>query len=174
MSNIQDTMVIDSKSDRILEMLPGIFAWSIILTPVVGGLFFPKFVAYGIFFFLIYWFIKSFKSAFYSILGYILVQEWKKFNWHEKWLNADGPKLEWEKIKHVVLIPNFNETEEKLAKTVASFAKQRQIDRKQMFVVLAMEERAEGARARAVNLIARFKDDFGGDVCNISPGWFSR
>lgn len=146
--------------DRFLEILPGFFAWSIILTPAIGGLFFPKVVAYGILVFITYWFLKSFKSAFYSVFGYVLVREWEKMNYYNKWLESTGSKLNWNMIKHVIIIPNYNETEEKLRKTLQTFANQKQIDKNNLFVFLAMEARAEGSRERAENLIARFRKDF--------------
>lgn len=152
----------EAKVDRFLETLPGMFAWGIILSPAIGGLFFPNIIAYGILIFITYWLFKSFKSAFYSLLGYVLVNEWEKVNWYKRWKKANSPqKLPWDEIKHVVIIPNYNETEEKLAKALTSFANQKQIDRNNIFVFLAMEKRAEGSKERASNLITRYKDKFG-------------
>ena len=107
----------EKKVDRFLEFLPGFLAWGLILSPAIGGLFFPNIIAYGIMIFITYWFIKSFKSAFYSILGYVLVNEWEKVNWYKRWKRSkEKGKLYWDDIKHVIIIPNYNETEEKLVK----------------------------------------------------------
>ncbi|MCH7641444.1 glycosyltransferase family 2 protein [Patescibacteria group bacterium] len=114
-------------------------------------------------------FLKSFKSAFYSIFGYVLVKEWEKIDWHAKWLKSKTQKLKWHKIKHVIIIPNYNETEEKIAKTLRSFARQKQVDRENLLVFLAMEARAEGARERAESLIARFKGEFGEIIATYHP-----
>src|SRR3972149_10692926 len=130
----------EARFDRILEILPGLFAWGIILTPAIGGLIIPNVVAYGIMGFIIYWFLKSFKSAFYSILGYILVSEWEKVDWYKRWKKSKIPgNLNWDDIKHVIIIPNYNETEEKLTKSLRSFASQTQIDKKNLYVFLALE-----------------------------------
>lgn len=147
---------------RFLEFLPGFLAWGIIFTPAIGGFFIPNVVAYGLLIFIVYWLFKSFRAAFYSIFGYILVNEWAKTDWHKKWVKASSKeKLSWDEIKHLIIIPNYNESEEKLARALQSFADQEQVDKDSLFVFLAMEERAEGARVRAKNLISRFKDDFG-------------
>lgn len=160
----------EARFDRFLEILPGLFAWGIILTPAIGGLIIPNIVAYGIMAFIIYWFLKSFKSAFYSILGYILVKEWEKVNWYKRWKRSKIPgKLNWDDIKHVIIIPNFNETEEKLTKSLRAFASQNQIDKKNLYIFLAMEKRAEGAVERAKNLTSRFKDEFGMLISTFHP-----
>ena len=152
----------EKKVDRFLEFLPGFLAWGIILSPAIGGLLIPNVVAYGILIFLTYWFIKSFKSAFYSILGYILVNEWEKVNWYKRWQKSKKiGKLSWDKIKHVIIIPNYNETEEILGKALRSFANQKQINKEQLLVFLAMEARAEGSKERADSLITKYKDKFG-------------
>lgn len=152
----------EARFDRLLEIMPGVLAWSIILFPAIGGLFIPNVVAYGILIFISYWFLKSFKSAFYSFIGYILVREWEVVDWHKKWKKSKTPnKLDWDSIKHVVIIPNYNETVEKLSKALDSFSAQKQIDMNNLYIFLAMEKRAEGAKERADNLVSAYKDKFG-------------
>ncbi len=147
---------------RFLEFLPGILAWTIILAPAIGGLIAPNIVAYAIMVFIAYWFLKSFKSAFYAVKGYFIVKEWEKINWRKKW-EKDKAKssFDYDKIKNVVIIPNYNESETILSRTLDKFAKQKQIDMNNLIIVLAMEERSPGAKERANNLIKKYKHNFG-------------
>ena len=145
-----------------LEILPGTAAWTIILAPAIGGLFIPNVIAYGLIIFLAYWFYKSFKSAFYSFKGYFIVKHWEEINWYKKWVtDKTAGSLNWSDIKHIVIIPNYNETEETLSKSLAAFANQKQINKNSLLVMLAMENRAKDARIRAENLIKKYKDKFG-------------
>lgn len=152
----------EKKFGRFLEILPGSLAWTIILAPAIGGLIIPNVIAYLIIAFLAYWFYKSFKSAFYSFKGYFIVKEWETIKWHKKWKKEKtAASLDWDDVKHVVIIPNYNESEEILSKALQAFAKQKQIDKNSLFVFLAMEARAEGSKKRAANLIKKYKDKFG-------------
>lgn len=150
---------------RVLEMLPGILAWGIIFMPAVGGIFFPEFVAYFILIFVAYWFFKSFKSALFSILGFFLVKDWQTIDWRVRWENdKTKDKLEFDEIKHVVIVPNYNESVKVLSRSLNGFSSQKQINLKNMYIFLAMEERAPQAHERAERLIQKYKKNFG-DLC---------
>ncbi len=122
----------EGKFNRFLEILPGTLAWGIILFPTIGGFFIPEVVAYAIIVFLAYWFYRSFQSAILGIRGYFLLKLWEQTLWREKWQEHSGEKLPWDKIRHVILVPNYNETKEKIAGTLTSLAIQEQIDIKSM------------------------------------------
>lgn len=152
----------EKKFERLLEILPGSIAWTIILAPAIGGLFVPKIIAYGVIAFLTFWFYKSFKAAFFSLKGYLIVGEWKTINWYKKWKKEKTTNsLNWDDIKHVIIIPNYNESEKTLSKALQSFANQEQIDKKSLLIFLAMEERVDNARRKAKSLINKYKDEFG-------------
>lgn len=146
---------------RFLEILPGSLVWLIILFPAIGGFFIPEAVAYFVIIFLAYWFFRSFQAAVLGIRGYFILKEWEVTNWHQKWKKFKREKLEWDKVRHVVIIPNYNESVEKITGTLGSLAAQRQLDIKKMIVVLAMEERAAGSHDRARELMKQFKGRFG-------------
>src|SRR3989344_5849829 len=129
---------------RALEILPGTVAWTIILAPAVGGFFIPNVIAYCLIVFLAYWFYKSFKSAFYSFKGYFIVKHWETIDWYKKWKeDKTASSLNWNDIKHIVIIPNYNESEKVLSKSLRAFANQKQIDKNSMLVLLAMEARVD-------------------------------
>ena len=160
----------EKRFSRLLEIFPGLTAWSIILAPAIGGLFIPNVIAYAVIIFLAYWFYKSFKSAFYSFKGYFILKDWETINWHKKWKKDKTPSsLNWDDIKHIVIIPNYNESEKVLSKTLDAFANQEQIDKNSLLVFLAMEARAHGAKTRAKNLIKKYKDKFGFITTTFHP-----
>lgn len=159
----------ENKFQRVLEILPGSLSWGIILFPAVGGFFIPEIVAYAVVLFLAYWFYRSFQSAILGVRGYFILKQWEATDWLKLWKEFRGQKLEFEKIRHVVIIPNYNESVEKIAGTLTSIANQQQINLKNMIVVLAMEERAAGSRERARKLLKEFKGKFGKILPTFHP-----
>src|SRR4030043_207374 len=118
-------------TQRSLEMLPGTLTWTLILFPLWGAFFIPKIVAYFTIAFLVYWLYRSCQSAILGIRGYLKIRHSEKTNWRKKYLqDKNKDSLPWNQIKHVVLIPNCNESVVVLAKT------QKDINLKQMVVVL--------------------------------------
>jgi len=161
-SNEINIREVNPKLYRALEMLPGFCAWSLIIFPVWGSFVFPNAVAYFIIAFLVYWFYQSFKTALLGIRGYYLIKKAIKINWKKKYSQEKKPTwLAWEKVKHIIIIPNYNESVETLSSSLNSLASQKQIDKKQLIVVLAMEERAKGAHQKAAILLKKFKGKFG-------------
>jgi len=151
-------------------MLPGLSAWSLILFPIWGSFVIPKVVAYFTIGFLVYWLYQSFKTAFLGIRGYRTIQKAIKINWQKKYQQEKKKDwLEWEKIKHIIFIPNYNETAEKISNNLSALASQKQIDKKQLIVVLAMEKRFAGAKAKANKLVKQFKGKFGQLVVTYHP-----
>jgi len=76
----------DKKVQRILEMLPGITAWLIILFPIWGALVVPKAVAYFTIAFLVYWFYRSSQGAVLGLKGYLKIRQSEKTSWYKKYL----------------------------------------------------------------------------------------
>src|SRR3989338_7491965 len=108
------------KTHRSLLALPGAVSWTLILFPVWGSLFIPYAVAYFVLFFDIYWFYRSFSLVITAYVGSKKIKEAESKNWFEK-----GQALQnIEKVNHVIIIPNYKETEEKLRRIVGTIAAQ--------------------------------------------------
>ena len=160
----------DPRVQRFLEILPGTLAWSIILFPLWGAFVIPRIVAYFTIAFLVFWFYRSFQAAFLGIAGYIKIKQAKKTNWHQQYQkDKDENSLQWKEIKHLIIIPNYNETVKKLSTTLECLAKQKNINQDQLIVVLAMEERADGSHQRAKELVKKFKGQFGQLIVTFHP-----
>ncbi len=147
---------------RFLEMLPGTIAWSMILFIIFGSLIAPRLVAYSVIAFLVFWFYQSAKTSILGISGYLKIKKTEKINWQKKYRTEKKDDwLAWDKIKNIILIPNYNESVNTLSRNLNSLANQQGINPKEkLVVVLAMEQRAEGHRQRAEELINKFKDKF--------------
>lgn len=152
------------KTHRSLSALPGIVSWSIILFPVWGGFFIPYVVAYFILFFDVYWFYRSFSLVFTAYIASKKIKQAEAENWLEK-----GHVLEnFEKINHIIIIPNYKETEEKLRRIVGTIAAQT-FPLKQIHIVLAMEKRETDGRKKANEIIKEFEGIFGGMYETFHP-----
>lgn len=144
------------KTRRLLELFPGIVSWSLILSPIWGSLLIPYVIAYFILFFDVYWFYKSFSLVATSHIASKKIRAAEKENWLER---AD--KLSnFNKLNHVVIIPNYRENIEKLRASMRSLAAQT-FPRDRIFVVLAMEKREKEARKKARILAKEFEGVFG-------------
>ena len=152
------------KTHRSLSALPGFVSWSLILFPVWGSPFFPYAVAYFILFFDIYWFYRSFSLVITAYISSKKIKEAEAKNWFEK-----GQALQnIEKVNHVIIIPNYKETEEKLRRIVGTIAAQT-FPLKQIYVVLAMEKREQDGRRKANAIIKDFEDTYGGIYATYHP-----
>lgn len=152
------------KTRRALEIMPGLISWTLITLPIWGSYFIPWVVAYFILFFDVYWFYKSFSLAITAFIGARKIKKAEK----ENWLENVKPLENFEKVSHIVVIPNYKETLDKLRKTIESLASQT-FPTKKIYVVLAMEEREKEAKERADKLIEEFKNVFGDIFATFHP-----
>ena len=152
------------KTKRFLELLPGFFSWTLILSPVWGSLLVPYVIAYFILFFDVYWFYKSFSLV---VTAYIAS---KKIRLAEKvnWLMEASILPDFNRVKHIVIIPNYKENVTKLKTSIESIANQT-FPQKRIFVILAMEEREKDAKEKAEILIKEFKHKFADIFATYHP-----
>ena len=161
---------VNYKFQRFLEILPGSITWLVILFPIWGAFFIPRAVAYFTIAFLVFWLYRSFQSGILGIRGYLKIRHSEKTDWKKKYLEEkDNNSLSWNQIKHVIVIPNYNESVEILTTTLEGLTKQKNISKEQLIIVLAMEGRAEGSDKRAKELLKRFKGKFGRLETTIHP-----
>lgn len=152
------------KTRRGLEFLPGIVSWTLILFPIWGSILIPYIVAYFILFFDVYWFYKSFSLAINAYVASKKIKNAERMDWLEKLEKLPAAR----KVKHVVIIPNYQENLSKLRQTVWSIASQT-LPVKQIFVVLGMEKREQDAFRKANSVIKEFKNTFGDIFATYHP-----
>jgi len=124
--------------------------------PVWLSPFHPAVVAYFILLFDIYFFYKSSTTAYYSLQALLRITAHQKVNWANK-----AQRLpDYSKLNHLILIPNYKETDQKISQTLDSIASQ-DFPKKRLFIILAMEEReGQSARKRAQILYQKYQQKF--------------
>lgn len=152
------------KTHRSLSALPGIVSWTLIFFPVWGSIFIPYVVAIFIIFFDIWWFYRSFSLVITAYLSSNKIRAAEKKNW----LELTQKQENFNKVNHIIIIPNYKETEEKLRRIVGTIAAQN-FPLKRIHVVLAMEKREETGRKKAEAIMNDFKDVFGGIYATYHP-----
>ncbi len=152
------------KTHRSLAALPGLVSWSLILFPVWGSIFIPYTVAIFIIFFDIYWFYRSFSLVVTAYIASGKIREAEAKNW----LEIASQSSDFNKVNHIVIIPNYKETAEKLRRIVGTIAAQTfPLDR--VYIVLAMEKREIDGKKKANQIIKEFENVFGGMFTSYNP-----
>lgn len=152
------------KTRRFLEILPGFLTWITILSPVWGSLFFPTQLAYFILFFDVYYFYKSFLLV---ITAHISSRKIKKAE-RTDWLAKASTLHNFEKVTHVLIIPNYKERIDKMQRTLQVLSEQT-FPKDRIFIVLAMEDREIEGKEKAGSLIHEFSPHFGKIFATYHP-----
>ncbi|QQS39027.1 glycosyltransferase family 2 protein [Candidatus Woesebacteria bacterium] len=161
----------EKKVQRFLEVLPGLVSWNLILFPYWGIFIIPKVVAYYILGYTVYWFYQSFQIATTGIISHLRIQASMQNDWIKD-LNARFK--DWQKIKHVIIIPTYKEPLYILERTISSVANQT-LPKKQIVLILAMEKK-EDEKERNIKIAALTKkfegvfDNFIATVHELVPG----
>jgi hypothetical protein len=143
-------------------MVPGILAIFLISVLIWGYIWFPIPLAVGLLIFDAYWLWKSWTIGFHVLKGVRLIERTRRRDWraeHARAAAADASVIPWEDVRHVVIIPNYNESAAKLRDTLQAMADANDATRS-VIPVLAMEEADVHAREKAELLTAEFAHRF--------------
>lgn len=144
------------KTRRSLELVPGLFSWTLILSPIWGSLFIPQVIVYFILFFDVYWFYRSFSLAATAYIASKKIRLAESIDWRKR----STVLRNFPKVTHIVIIPNYKESVAKLRSCLASLATQT-FPAQRLFVMLAMEERESDGKEKADVLAKEFAGTFG-------------
>lgn len=149
---------------RLLEILPGVFSWNVILFPWWGIFIIPNVVAYFILLFNVYWFLQSFQQAISAVIAHLKIQASMNYDW----LGDLKSFPDWQKVHHIVIVPTYKEPIYILERTLTSLAKQ-DLPLKQLTVCLAMEfkEPEEERLPKVKYLKEKFGKAFGNLVFTV-------
>jgi cellulose synthase/poly-beta-1,6-N-acetylglucosamine synthase-like glycosyltransferase len=136
-------------------MVPGA-SWLLITMPVWLSFWHPALVAYIIITFDVYWFYKSFSLAYFAIRSFLLMTAHTKVDWKTKAAGLTG----FDKLHHIVIIPEYKEPVHILRRTITNLAKQ-EYPMDKLIVVLATEAKDPQADEIAKELMGEFKETFG-------------
>ena len=145
-------------SIRLFEILIPLTAWLMITLPIWLSFWHPALVAYLVLSFDVYWFYKSFLMAINGTKAFITVTAHAKVDWKQKLLN-EFP--DWQKVNHVLIIPEFKEPLSVLTDTFENLLKQ-DFPLKNLIITLATETTDPEADATSKQLhdkyVSHFKD----------------
>lgn len=152
-------------TQRLFEILPGFFSWSLILFPFWGSLMFPIAVAYYVIAFDVYWLYRSISTAFLAILAHFRIQAAQTFDW----MGDVALFPDWRTVHHVILIPTYKEPLKILRRTLQGL-KQQTIPKSQISVVVSFEAR-EGVVTRRKSRVLKkeFNDTFANFLITFHP-----
>ena len=142
---------------RILEILPPVFSFALLSSPFWASFFAPVAIAYFIIFFDIYFFYRAAMLGINSVRGYLKIRAVNKIDWFERLKNESLP---WGKMRHVVIIPTYNEPKDILIRTL-TFLSEQEFPSRQIAVCIATEGKEESALEKAAFLKNAFKSKFG-------------
>lgn len=146
---------------RALEVLPGALSWLLVTAPIWGALLMPLPLALAVLAFDIFWLFLSLTTAYRAWRGYRQLRRDEQVDWRQRYrieASRAGDILPWDDVRHIVIIPTYKEPVSILARTLRSLAAQEVA--RQLVVVLALEEREQGAERKAQVLRRRYARHF--------------
>lgn len=146
------------KTERAIEIIIPSITWFLITLPFWMSFFHPALVAYLVIGFDVYWFYKSATLAVNAIRAYLTLSSHVRVDWLSLCKQIKG----WEKIHHVVIIPEYQEPLSVLKDTIKNLTKQ-DYPLKNISIVLSTEERDPTRQDTGKKL----KEEFGKHFANF-------
>ena len=151
------------------------------LLPLAVSLLLASFVFWGPFYapwpfavlstaFFAYWLVRSYSVAVACVVGLRRIRKWGTVDWvgkYASWRESNPGTERWEWPRHLVIIPNYKESDEGLSRTLDSLASQRNAG--QVVIVMAMEAREDQAHIKAERLITAYRSRFAGMFATFHP-----
>ncbi|KKS79062.1 MAG: hypothetical protein UV54_C0043G0008 [Candidatus Beckwithbacteria bacterium GW2011_GWA2_43_10] len=150
---------------RFLEMMPGLISWSLIIFPLWGAFLAPTLVAYYIIAFDVYWLYRSVWTAGLALLAHFRIKAAMVFNW----LDEAQSFLDWQRVRHIIVIPTYREPLSTLRRTLQNLTKQT-FPRENLSIVVSFEAReGQAAKEKAGKLKKEFENKFGNLMIVFHP-----
>jgi cellulose synthase/poly-beta-1,6-N-acetylglucosamine synthase-like glycosyltransferase len=148
--------------------IPGLVTWTTLALSVIGAWLFPRVVLAAATVVALYMLVRILIVLGFYIVGTLQCRRWARdpLAGAPKAPATDG--LRPEDVYHVVLVANYREPVEVLARTLEALAVQENAAER-LIVVLAMEEAEPEARAKAAELQARFAGRFADILATYHP-----
>ena len=147
---------------RALEILPFALAFALITSLVWGAIWLPVPLVVMLICFDIYWAWRSMNMGIHTVKGYRALKHTARIDWRQRY---DAERITrtdlvpWDNVRHLIIIPTYRESIEKLRATVGKLAES-EVARDKLLVVIAMEEADEDAPARYEVLRQEFAHSF--------------
>lgn len=155
---------LDDKTSKqksiITHGITGWIAWASLLIMIVGALVNPSFVFTLSMLVGIYIASRFLVAGILALRGMTYIREAEKKDWKIQYhQHRRMDSLAWRDVIHVMLIPNYKEDYDVLRDTLRRIAES-PLAKRQVCVVLAMEEREQHAQTKAESLMMEFEPYF--------------
>ncbi len=156
---------------RLLECVPAAIALTVISSLVWGPLLAPVPFALALLSFHGYWLWRAQMTGIHAFKGFRLLRRHRKVDWRRRYDEhraAGRPCLRWEDVRHVVIIPNYTESAEKLRMCLDSLCNSEIPS--QVIAVLAMEDReGKAGQEKASLLVSEYRGRIGRVFATFHP-----
>ncbi len=155
--------------ERVLDGIPGFFAWFGLLFCVIAAMAFPNTMLLIAVIVGVYNALRFFTSGIANVIGLMRIRQWERINWRTEYQRRWTPEaLSWDEVIHVVIIPNYKEPISVLAKTLENLAQQDDAARS-LVIVLAMEAAERDCVEKARELQHQFRSRFAHCFYTVHP-----
>lgn len=156
---------------RALEIAPFAITLLVVSFMLWAPLLIPSAFVVAILSFHAYWTWRSMMNGLHAVKGYRLLKKHRQTDWralYEEHRAQGKPCLQWNNVRHIVMITNYTESIEKLRLCLDSIAANELAD--QVVAVLAMEEReGEAGRIKARALREEYRGRIGMMLATFHP-----
>jgi hypothetical protein len=153
---------------RAVYAVPGIVSWSLVVLAVVGIVFFPSTWMLVSVCFLAYFVARMLLVLVFAVVGEVHRVRWERRDWSAREDTPAGQGVRPTDVRHMVVVPNYREPLDVLRRTLDALALQHRAAER-LFVVLGMEERESGARAKGEMLASEYADSFARVHVTVHP-----
>lgn len=153
-----------NKTRRLFEISIPLITWGLITMPLWLSFWHPAVVAYFVLGFDVYWFYKSFTMALNGTRAFLTLSAHTKVDWR-----TEASKLKnWERVRHVIIIPEYKEPLSVLEETFDNLLKQ-DFPLTHIIIVLATEATDTQAPTTSAHLQKKYGKHFGDFVITSHP-----
>jgi hypothetical protein len=152
----------DRLLQRLLEMLPLALAGLLISSLVWGAFWLPIPLVVMLLGFDVYWAWRSLNMGIHTIKGYRALRATSRIDWRQRYdveTMMRNDVIAWDAVHHLVIIPTYKETVDKLRATLGKLAES-EVAHEKLLIVIAMEAADAEAPARFGILEREFGHSF--------------
>jgi len=135
---------------RVLEILPGLTAWLVLVFVVLLSKWNPLWISIFIIVFVIFWFLRTLYFSFHLWSGYGKMKEHEDIDWMKKLKQIPS----WDSIYHLIVIPMYEEPLEVIRDNFLNILKS-DYPKNKMIVVLAGEEKRKAETEATLKAIEK-------------------
>lgn len=150
---------------RLLEIIPGLFAWTVLLSAVLLSVFAPVIGIVFIIVFDLYWMLRVYYFVIHVVVAYRAYRKTIATDWYAKVQTIAG----WDRLYHLVMLPTYKEDESIIEEAIQSLLRgPYRTDR--FMIVLGGEERdRENFVPIAEKMRVKYGDKFADFVVTVHP-----